>query len=317
MSIPISSFINNPWNFNVMTDAELEILAADIKSGAVIDKIVFRKKGDRYEIIDGEQRIKALKMLGWKELPSDLCDVRDYSDAQVRSYVRSSLTRGSRKDLIREAEVYLEDYQASGLDMKAYAEKIGVEYTRLSRILKRNNMPLPAKAYVQRNDVHSQVLDELLMARPDYVLPFLERAVNEKWTVEDTKLAIKAGVTVTGEPIKNKVGKDRITDVVKLDMVDRSAMSQILGGNISSITKMMSMCRGKGVIFTGRDFELLIKSINNLKTRIDGQRTVYSTKSGEQTRKSSDVSEWISSGSDDERRDKVSRVNAKIQELVK
>jgi len=316
MSIPISSFINNPWNFNVMSDAELEILSADIKSGAVIDKIVSRKKGDKYEIIDGEQRIKALKMLGWREVPSDLCDVRDYSDAQVRSYVRSSLTRGSRKDLIREAEVYLEDMQASGLGMKDYAEKTGVEYTRLSRILKRNNMPLPAKAYVQRNEVSHQVLDELLMARPDYILPFLERAVTEKWTVEDTKLAIKAGVTVTGEPIKTKGGKDRVTDVVKLDMIERSAMSQILMGNVSSLAKMMSMCRGKGVLFTGRDFEMLIKSVNNLKNRIDGTRTIYSPKTSEQGKKLNDVSEWIASGTDDERRDKVARVNAKIQELI-
>jgi len=177
MSVPISSFVTNPWNFNIMSDEELESLSADIKVNGVKQNILARKTGDKYEIVDGEHKVKAMKMLGWKDVPESMVTIRDFTDAEVRSYVRSSLTRGTRKDLVREAEIYLFDYQASGLDMKAYAEKIGVEYTKLSRILKRNNMGNPAKAFLQRNSVSPHVVDEVMNARPDYHFPLLPRAV--------------------------------------------------------------------------------------------------------------------------------------------
>lgn len=316
MSIPISSFATNPWNFNVMSDEELEALSIDIKANGVKQNILVRKKGDKYEIVDGEHKVKAMKMLGWKDVPLTMVDVREFTDAEVRSYVRSSLTRGTHKDLIREAEIYLLDYQASGLDMKGYAEKIGVEYSKVSRILKRNNMPLPAKAFIQRNEISNRVLDEVLMARPDYVFPLVQRAVAEKWTVEDAQLAVKSGVTVTGEPVKTATSKERTGDVNKLDMVERAAISHILSSHLSNLAKVMSLLHMRSVPNTGREIESLTAAINRAKNKVDGQRVVYPKSQGEQIRRVNDVTEWLASGIDDERKDKVERVNTKIRELI-
>lgn len=316
MSTPLHLFISNPWNFNVMTEDELDSLSADIKSGAVIEKIIVRKKGERYEIIDGEQRIKAFKLLGKAEIPNELLDIRDYNDAQVRSYVRSSLTRGSRKDLVKEAELYLEDWKASGLDMKAYAEKIGIDNTMLSKLLKRNNMGLPAKAFVQRNNIYPKVLDEVLMVRPDYIMGYLQRAIEERWTVEDAKLAVKMGVAMDGSPVKDTNRKaDIASDVIKLDLVDRATLSQSLSGMLMHLSKSSELCKMRGVGFTAKEFDILIAKVGKVKNRVDGSRVVYSQRQGEAVRKLNDVSEWLASGSDEERMGKVEKVNTRIKEV--
>ncbi len=300
----------------MMTDEELESLASNIKSGNIKVNLVVRKKGDKNELIDGDKRVKAAKLLGWKEIPNELIDVRDYTDEQVRAYIRSSLTRGTRKDLVREAEVYLEDYNASGLGMAEYADRIGMNISKLSKILKRNNMPLPAKAFIQRNTISPTVLDEVLSVRPDYVFMMVQRAVEEKWSEAQAREAVKSGVTVDGKPVRGGADKGKPTDVNRLDMIERCAIGNILGNYSVHLTKIIALCKSKNSNITCGSFESLLKKNFEVKKKIDGVHMVYSPYKSEQTKKTNELTDWLASGTEDERRDKVERVNAKIKELI-
>jgi ParB family chromosome partitioning protein len=62
-------------------DEKLEELAASIRAHGVLQPIIVRPSGDRFELIAGERRLRAAKLAGLTEIPSI---VRRYDDAQAR-----------------------------------------------------------------------------------------------------------------------------------------------------------------------------------------------------------------------------------------
>ena len=294
-----------------MEDDNFNALVEDIKKNGIRHKIVVRYKKDKFEVIDGDWKIKALKTIGYKDVPVEWVDFQELSDSDVRSYVRSVKIRGTKTDLVREAEHYLIDYQDSKLNMTDYAKSVGIDLSKVSRFLKRNNLSLPSKSFVQNNNVSPTILDEILTARPDYQLSLLERSMKERWTVEDAKLAIKMGVTVTGEPVKGTERKSTSSDIMKMDIIDRCAISEFVLSVIHDLDKVKRYCESKSAINTCRNFDLVMRRLGKIKNEVDGVRHIRKD-NGNDVR-TSDVSKWISSGNEDERKDKVYRANQRIK----
>jgi ParB family chromosome partitioning protein len=55
----------------------LDYLESEIKKDGLLSDLVVRRKGDFYEIIDGERRWRVLKKLGWKNVPVRVVDADD------------------------------------------------------------------------------------------------------------------------------------------------------------------------------------------------------------------------------------------------
>lgn len=55
----------------------LDDIETEIKKDGLLSDLVVRRKGDYYEIIDGERRWRALKNMGWKTVPVRVVDVDD------------------------------------------------------------------------------------------------------------------------------------------------------------------------------------------------------------------------------------------------
>ena len=76
--IPTSRIRPNPYQprreFDPGALAELE---ASIKANGLLQPITVRRKGDSYELIAGERRLRAVRNLDWKEVPAV---VRDFDD---------------------------------------------------------------------------------------------------------------------------------------------------------------------------------------------------------------------------------------------
>lgn len=55
----------------------LDEIETEIKKDGLLSDLVVRKKGDHYEIIDGERRWRALKNMGWKTVPVRVIEAND------------------------------------------------------------------------------------------------------------------------------------------------------------------------------------------------------------------------------------------------
>ena len=78
-----------------MDDARLEDLARSIKANGVIQPIVVRRDGDRFQIIAGERRWRAAQKAGLMRVP---VVVREVTDGQDRSLLEMALIENIQRE---------------------------------------------------------------------------------------------------------------------------------------------------------------------------------------------------------------------------
>ena len=76
--IPLAAISPNPWQprreFN---EAALAELAASIEASGLLQPVVVRPVGSRFELIAGERRLRAVTRLGWTTIPAVVREVDD------------------------------------------------------------------------------------------------------------------------------------------------------------------------------------------------------------------------------------------------
>ena len=75
MKVEIDSIRSSPYQPRLIFD--LDTLKEEIEKDGLLSDLVVRKKGDFYELIDGDRRWRALKELGWETVPVRVVDADD------------------------------------------------------------------------------------------------------------------------------------------------------------------------------------------------------------------------------------------------
>jgi ParB family chromosome partitioning protein len=129
-------------------DARLEELTQSIKSNGIIQPIVVRKLGDRFQIIAGERRWRAAMRAGLARVP---VVVRDVAPGQERSLLEMALIENiQREDLnpIEEAQAYrrlADDFQ---LKQDQIADAVGKDRASVANTLRLLKLPDEVRAEV-------------------------------------------------------------------------------------------------------------------------------------------------------------------------
>ncbi len=116
---------------------ELKELSQSIKEKGFIQPIVVRKKGiENYEVVAGERRYQAAKLLGLKEIPSIVKDIDD-----KEAFVLAMVENLQREDLnpIEEAKAFrrlVEEFHFSLDDMVKFIGKNKATIANTLRLLK-------------------------------------------------------------------------------------------------------------------------------------------------------------------------------------
>jgi ParB family transcriptional regulator, chromosome partitioning protein len=122
-----------------VADTKLEELARSIASSGVIQPIVVRKSGDRFQIIAGERRWRAAKLAGLSRVP---VTVREVGAGQEKSLLEMALVENiQRQDLnpIEEALAYrrlADEFHLKQDDIAAVVGKDRASVANYVRLLK-------------------------------------------------------------------------------------------------------------------------------------------------------------------------------------
>jgi len=74
----------NPWQpRSVLGDADLAELADSLREHGLVQPIVVRAKGDRYQLIAGQRRLAAANRLGWEKVLVRVLDVDDRQMSEI------------------------------------------------------------------------------------------------------------------------------------------------------------------------------------------------------------------------------------------
>ena len=129
-------------------DARLDELARSIKANGIIQPIVVRKLGDRFQIIAGERRWRAATRAGLTRVP---IVVRDVAPGQERSLLEMALIENiQREDLnpIEEALAYRRLTDEFHLKQEQIADAVGKDRASVANCLRLLKLPDEVRAEV-------------------------------------------------------------------------------------------------------------------------------------------------------------------------
>jgi len=137
MYVPISQIKPNPFQPREDFDQQgLEELAQSIKEKGVIQPLLVRRKGDLFELIAGERRLRAANFLNIKELPIIVKNVEDKDSLEI-----ALIENIQRQELnpIEEAHAFQHLIDKFGVTQEKIGEILGksrVSITNTLRLLK-------------------------------------------------------------------------------------------------------------------------------------------------------------------------------------
>ena len=136
--LPISKIVPNKYQpRNIFNDEKILELSESIKEHGVIQPIVVRKFKDGYEIIAGERRYRASKLIGLSNVPAI---IRDYDDKQSASI--AIVENIQREDLtaIEEAVAYKQLIDLHGITQAALAKQMGKSQSTIANKIRLLNL---------------------------------------------------------------------------------------------------------------------------------------------------------------------------------
>ena len=137
--IALDQIVPNPHQpRRQMDDSTIAELAASLKATGLIQPIVVRKAGDRYELIAGERRWRAARVAGLETIPVFIRDVDSFTQAQmalVENIQRENLNPIDRAQAYRSLMTQL------GLTQAELAGRMGEDRSTVANHLRLLELP--------------------------------------------------------------------------------------------------------------------------------------------------------------------------------
>ena len=182
----------------------LKEMATSIASYGVLQPLLLVKNGDRYLIIAGERRFRAL-MAGLKTVPAI---VREFTDQQIQEI--SLIENLHREDLnaIEAAEGMKELMDNHGLTQEDVAQRIGKSRPYVTNTLRLLQLPAEVADMVRNGDLspgHARAL--ISIDDKDYLITLAKQACDNKLTVREIENRVRLYFTrkaIPGGPRKER-----------------------------------------------------------------------------------------------------------------
>ena len=194
-SVPVSAVHPNPFQpRRDFKEEELAELAASIKENGLLQPIVVRPAGnrrgtDRWELVAGERRWRAVTRLGWTDVPALVRDVDDRTLlvlALVENLQRSGL------GAMEEAQGYQQLVDEFGLSQKEVAEAVGRDRSTVANTLRLLQLPASVRRLVEEGSLTAGHARALLGAPSNRRMAELARqAVDKDWSVRETEARVR------------------------------------------------------------------------------------------------------------------------------
>ena len=213
LNVPIEDIIPNRFQPRLNFDeASLKELSASIKEHGIIQPLVLRRLGDKYEIIAGERRYKASKMAGLTSVPAIISSLDDKKSAEV-----AIVENIQRKDLssIEEAKSYKALLDKGYLTQEELAKKMGLSQSAISNKLRLLSLSENVQKAIMENKIserHARSLLQLIDAKEQD--KWLNKIIEERLTVRELDKKLKSIV----EEVTPKEEKKEVTEEKKVEM---------------------------------------------------------------------------------------------------
>lgn len=235
MNIAIDKIIPNRYQpRTVFDEAKIEELARTIHTHGVIQPIVIRKMDDeKYEIIAGERRFRAMSKLQWTEVPAiirNLSDKETASIALIENLQREELTA------IEEAVAYQKLLKLHELTQEALAQRLGKGQSTVANKLRLLKLPEEVQEAIMKKELSERHARALMQIKEkEMQLQLMNMTMENHWNVKQLEQKVEE---ILNPPLK----EDKKTAKPK-----RKAVSKDVRIALNTIKQSLSMVTKSGI----------------------------------------------------------------------
>jgi ParB family chromosome partitioning protein len=237
--IPINQIIPNRFQPRTVFDEDkIEELSRTIHIHGIIQPIVVREFAiDKYEIIAGERRWRAMKKLGWAEAPAivkNLSDTETASVALIENLQRENLSP------IEEAIAYGKLLELHNLTQEALAQRLGKGQSTVANKLRLLKLPQPVQDALLTKTITERHARALIPLKdPEKQVNLLAEVIERNLNVKQTEERVVKLLELKSEKPKPK----------------RKAFSKDMRIAVNTIRQSLSMVSDSGINLASEEEE--------------------------------------------------------------
>ncbi len=260
--IDVNSIDRNPFQPRTEFDqASLQELIDSIGQHGVLQPVLVRPQGSRFQLIAGERRWLASKKAGLTTIPARVLELEDQNVCEVA--LEENL---KRKDLnvLEKAQAFQDYVNRFQCSIEDLARRISLDRSTVSNMLRLLELPEEVKKPLLSGRISAGHARALLPLEHDNRIAMCERVVRESLSVRKTEAAVKsmnqdqATIPFPGADAPQQQPDDDRTNHVK-SLEDR--LRDQLGAKVN--IKLKSKESGQIVIHFGTndEFEGLVRNL--------------------------------------------------------
>lgn len=183
-------------------ETNLEELTQSIRANGIVQPIVLRQKGARYEIVAGERRWRAAQRAGLSKIPAV---IREVSDDKLLELALIENIQRQELNAIEEARAYRKLIDSIGLTQEMIAERVGKNRTVITTFLRLLKLPDDIQKLIEEEKLsagHGRAL--LLTNDAEVQRRIAKTAIDMSLSVRELEKAVKRAGREDKQIIANK-----------------------------------------------------------------------------------------------------------------
>jgi ParB family transcriptional regulator, chromosome partitioning protein len=231
-------------------EAKLEELKASIKEKGVLQPILVRQKGEGFEVVAGERRLRAVRSLHLEEIPAIIKKLTDQE-----TLVIALIENIQRQELnpIEEAQAYqklVEDFQYT---QEEVAKSVGKDRSTVANMMRVLRLPEDMQKSIYDNEIsfgHGRAL--LSVEDPAFRKQLFEKTLTKGWSVRELENKVRHSLS----PKKQKAAGKTDHDITALE-------DDLQGRLATKVTILAKRKKGKIIIeyYSLEDLDRILKLI--------------------------------------------------------
>jgi ParB family chromosome partitioning protein len=221
-------------------ESEIQSLAESLQAHGLLQPVVVRRQGERYQLIAGQRRLRAAVKAGWSDVPAQVVEADDRQVAELA--IVENMQRKDLSPLEKAAafQRYLEEY---GATQEELASRLKLDRSTIANLIRLLELPAAVQDALRRAKItqgHARAL--LSLGDEQEQVAFCTRIQEEGLSVRQTERLVQEAIAAAdAEPLAvagNVARPRRSQHLAELEQAFRAA----LGLKV----KLTETGRGKG-----------------------------------------------------------------------
>ncbi len=184
-------------------EGKLAELASSMREQGIVQPLIVRKTGSRYQLIAGERRWRAAQQAGLEKVP---VVVRDVADEQVLEIALVENIQREELNPIEEASAYRRLVSELGYSQEQVASRVGKDRSTVANLLRLLRLPRDVRELIAKSQLspgHARPL--LALASGETQLEIAQLVITKGLSVRDVERRVQAVKTPPAKPTSPRV----------------------------------------------------------------------------------------------------------------